>query len=288
MQVDARIVFQQFQHLGGAMRGQVVHDAVQIKVGWRLVHQVPQERHEVHGARRVRHPPGHPAIMHVQASEQHHRAVAFVLELPAFGPTRPGRQGGIDPSFGLNRGLLVHRPHHRIRRRVQIQTAHISRFLPEIGVMAGHPRPCLPRFQIQSLTDPPDLRRRDRHPGSGHRLRQRLHRPASRMIRRRFGHRLYQQQHIIMAIHIRPARAFLIVQTGQSVLAVPAPPHRHLVVMHVHHHTDLTVRHPIGGQQHDPGPLRDPGLNRRRASPTLQHLTVTSTKFQRGKSHTPS
>ena len=57
-----------------------------------------------------------------------------------------------------------------------------------------------------------------------------------------------------MVIHTRPARPFLVVEPAHTELAVAATPHRHLVVVHPDDVADLPVRHPFGGQQHDPGP----------------------------------
>jgi len=43
---------------------------------------------------------------------------------------------------------------------------------------------------------------------------------------------------------------------------------------------DLGVRHPLGGQQHDPGPLREPGPQRERTHQAPQLLLVTIAKHQ--------
>ena len=57
---------------------------------------------------------------------------------------------------------------------------------------------------------------------------------------------------------------------GLSVAPDPLTPDADLVEVHADELADLAVRHAIRGQQDDPGPLRDPRLNRVRAHTALQ------------------
>ena len=58
----------------------------------------------------------------------------------------------------------------------------------------------------------------------------------------------------------RPERS-LIVQPFHPG-GIPVPPANHRRPRHPDPLGDLGVRHPIGGQQHDPGPLRQTGTDR--------------------------
>ena len=63
---------------------------------------------------------------------------------------------------------------------------------------------------------------------------------------------------------------------------VPRPPADHRRARHPDLTGDLGVRQPLGRQQHDPRPLRQPGLSRRRTQQRRQPRLVTGTQNQRG------
>jgi hypothetical protein len=114
-----------------------------------------------------------------------------------------------------------------------------------------------------------------------HHLSEGFHRPPCRPIRRRLGHRLDQQQHVVVVIDTRPPRTFLVTQTDHTELAVAASPHRDLVVVHVDDLTDVPVGAALGGEQHDPGPLGEACLDRSSPAPRLQHRSITRSQIQR-------
>lgn len=105
---------------------------------------------------------------------------------------------------------------HRVDRRIEIQATDIGGLLPEVRVVAGHPRLGLPRLEIQRFAQPPDLRRRDPHTLFVQPAGQRLHGPADGVVGRRFRHRLDHQQHIVMAIDRHPARPVPVGQARQA------------------------------------------------------------------------
>ena len=102
----------------------------------------------------VTHPATSPSWT-FEPGEEHPGAVAVIAVVPSRRGPRPGRLRRVDPRLGLDPGLLVHRPHHGVGGRVQVEAAHVRGFLPEVGVVAGHPRLDLPRLEIQARADPP-------------------------------------------------------------------------------------------------------------------------------------
>ncbi len=229
--------------------------------------------------------------MDVEGGEQAGGAVAAILELLAHrDPRHPlvaVAAGGdrwacrVDPALGLDPGLLIDRPHQGVVGRVQVETADVTGLLPELGVVAGHPRLHLPWFEIKGAADPPRLRRRDRHSLFGHPGRQGVHRPARCRIRRIFGHGLDEQQHVVVAVRRRSTRAVTVQQAGQPISREPLTPDADLVEMHADALTDRPVRHPIGGQQHDAGPLRHPRLDGVRTHTALQLDALLIADLQR-------
>jgi hypothetical protein len=114
-------------------------DAVQVEPDRCLGHQVAEEVNEVVTAGRVGDPAGDGALVDAQPGREHGGAVAAVLELLAGREARDGRPRGVDAALGLDAGLFVDRPHHRVLGRVEGQPAHVPRLLPEVGVVAGRP-----------------------------------------------------------------------------------------------------------------------------------------------------
>jgi len=119
----------------------------------------------------------------------------------------------------------------------------------------------------------------------GHCLSERFHRPARRVVGWRLGHQLHQQQHVIMVIYGRAAGTLQVIQPGQIERLVPFPSHRDLVVMEIHPSRDLTIRHTITRQQHDPRPLRDLRFDSPSTRPSFQDRSITTTQFQPRKTH---
>ena len=95
--------------------------------------------------------------MDVESGEKGSSTVAAVFELLTLHHAGPWRLGGVDTAFGLHPGFLVHREHQAIIGRIQIESADVGGFLPEVGVVRSQPRPGLPGFEVEVVEDPPDL-----------------------------------------------------------------------------------------------------------------------------------
>lgn len=204
-----------------------------------------------------------------------------VLELAAGGGAGHGRQRRVHPALGLHPRLLVDRPNDHVFRGIQVQTAHVAGLLPEVGIVARHPGLDLPRLEVERPADAPHLRRRDGHPMGVHHLGESVHGPTRRPVRRRLGHRLDHQQHVVVVIYARPSRPFLIAQPGEAELGIARPPQPDLVVMHPDNLTDRPVRLAIGCEQHNARPFRRARLHGRRPHPTLQDCSVATAQLQR-------
>jgi len=79
----------------------------------------------------------------------------------------------------------------------------------------------------------------------------------------------------------RPTRTLLIVQTLHPRANVAIPPGNHRGPRHPNQLSNLGVGHPVRGQQHNPGPLRQTRPDRTRPRPRLQQLTITRSQAQR-------
>ena len=213
------------------------------------------------------------------------RAVSLVLELAPAGDAGDGGLGGIDPGLGLHARLLVHAPDDGVLRRVQVQPADVAGLFPEVWVVTRHLGLDLPGFQIERPTDAPALRGRDRHAVGGHLSGEGFHRPTRRVVRRRLGDELHQQQHVVMAIDAGTPRSFDVVETGQAELDITLTPEADLVVVQVDDLADLTVGAAVGGQQDDARSLRRPCFDRARTCPRLENRTVTLAELQGRESH---
>jgi len=66
----------------------------------------------------------------------------------------------------------------------------------------------------------------------------------------------------------------VILKTGQSALGVAPPPGDHRRLGAADPRGDLLARHPVGGQQHNPGPLDHPGRRALASRPPLQLPTI--------------
>src|SRR5487761_2036283 len=168
---------------------------------------------------------------------------------------------------------------------MEVEATDVGRLLPEVGVVAGHPRLHLPGLQVEGFADPPGLRGRDGHTVVGHGLGQGVHGPTGSTVRRVLGDQLYQQEHVVMVVDDRASRPLLVFQTGQSELLVAGAPHPDLVVVEVAQLADGPVGLTVGGEQDDPRPFCRPGLDGVRPEPGLELGPVTSSELQWRKSH---
>ena len=74
---------------------------------------------------------------HIQRCEQLRGAVPFVVMRSPGDLDRPHGQLRLTAVQRLHLRLLIHAEHHRIVRRVGVQTHHVDEFLPELGIV-GH------------------------------------------------------------------------------------------------------------------------------------------------------
>jgi hypothetical protein len=93
----------------------------------------------------------------------------------------------------------------------------------------------------------------------------------------RRGHRRGQDlaRHLISQHPPRAARARRVLQPGQPGLGVLAAPLDHCRLGAARPLGDLRAGQPVGGQQHDPGPLHHPGRDSLRPGPSLQLRPVS-------------
>ena len=82
--------------------------------------------------------------------------------------------------------------------------------------------------------------------------------------------------------HRRTTRAVQIAQRRYPAGLIPVAPLNHRRTRNPDPATDFRVRHPLGGQQHDPRPLRQPRLHRRGTRQRTQPRLITDTKNKRG------
>src|SRR3954465_15021710 len=75
----------------------------------------------------AQHLPG----VHVQGGHQAGGAVSDVFEFPPRHASRRGRRGGVFAAARGDRGLLIHRQHQGVVRRIEVEPAHVHRPLPK-------------------------------------------------------------------------------------------------------------------------------------------------------------
>ena len=219
-----------------------------------------------------------PAGGHLQRGEQRGGAVADVVVGLLLRHPRQDRQDRRGPVQGLDLRFLIDAEHHGLLRRVQIQPDHVADLRVELGVGGELERLDPPRLQLPLAPDPRHRGERDpqlgaQQPGRPVRHPQMGRRPA---VVGQGGH------HDVDLVDLRrPPAARLIVQGGDPAGVVAGPPVHHRRPRRPGPPRDLRVRQPLGGQQHDPRPLRQPGPDRARPHHPLQPRTITLTQDQR-------
>ena len=79
---------------------------------------------------------------------------------------------------------------------------------------------------------------------------------------------------------MRATGPLVVVQSRQPELFVAAPPPGHVVVVKIDELADLSVGHPVGGQQDDPCPFGDAGLHGASPSPGLQYNSIAASQLE--------
>lgn len=99
----------------------------------------------------------------VQGREQVNGAVPHIVETPPPRHSRDHRQHRRGPLKGLDPRFLVHREHHRVRRRGEIETDDVTDLVDQERVWRDPEGLGPPRLQAKGVPDPQHTRRRDPH-----------------------------------------------------------------------------------------------------------------------------
>ena len=240
------------------MTGAVVHHQVDLQLGRDPLVDALQETNEVGGrVRRGILGGEHLPRGHVERSEQGvEHPVTHVLRLPPGPLARHRRAARTGRGASRDVLLLVHRQHQGVIGRVQIQPAHLRSALQNSGlsVRVIHERTRC-GLMSKSARIRPICDAEISIPSLGQALRQLSVRPMAGRIGRHRGRRGHDLDPLVMAIHPRPTRPLLILQTGQAPLDETSPPHPHELLTDPNPLGDLAARHPLRRQQDDPGPL---------------------------------
>ena len=138
VQVNLRMSIQKIVDLPRLMGREIVGNHVDLFSAWLVDNDVRQERHKLR--RRVSHGrlAEHFACLGVERRVQGQRAVPEILKPVPLGASRREWQHRILAVQRLDRGLLIHTEHRRMRRRVQIQPNDVGGLLLKIRVVARH------------------------------------------------------------------------------------------------------------------------------------------------------
>ena len=152
-------------------------------------------------------------------------------------------------------GFLVQAENDGLVRWVHVKPHYVDQFLFKTLVVGQLERLHPVGLDAPLPPDPRDRRERDpelggQEPGRPVRDPEALRRPP--VIGQRRDH------DVGLVDPRRAARAGLVVQRGDAALEIAVPPADHRRARHPGRPGDLRVRDPVGGQQHDPGPLRQP------------------------------
>ncbi len=208
--------------------------------------------------------PGHLPGRDLQRGEQRGGAVTDVVVGALLGVPGLHRQHLLGSVQRLHLGLLVDTQHDRVLRRGEVEPDHVGDLRDQLGVGGELERLRLPRLDAVVLPRLGDRDVADLQPGGEQPARPVRH---SQTLRWRRQRGLHDPPRIHRA---GPARPVLIDQPGQTTVAVPVAPQVHRRPRHPDQLRDLHVRRPVRGQQHDPGPRRQPGRDRRRPSQPQQ------------------
>ena len=177
------------------------------------------------------------------------------------GPQRQDRRG---PVQGLDLRFLVHGQHDCLLRRVQVEADDVADLRLQLRVGGELERLPPPRLQPPLPPDPGHPHIRDAQLAG-----QQPGRPVRdpQLARRRLQRRQHDRDLIDLR---RPARLRPVLQPPDPLRGIPLLPRDHRRLRHPGPGHDLIRPGAVTGQQHDPGPLRQPGRHRRRPQPPRQ------------------
>ncbi len=186
------------------------------------------------------------------------------------GTQRQDRRGRVQ---GLDLGLFIHAEHHRVLGRVQVEPDDVADLGFQLRVGGelerldppGLQAPLLPHLADGEIAD---AQLAGQQPG----------RPVRHPEPLRWG--LQGRGHHLGLIHRpRPTRLRPILQAPHALGGIAPLPADHRGLGHPDPGRDLVRPDPVTGQQHDPGPLRQPRPDRARPRPRQEHLTVPGRHF---------
>ncbi|SDZ20394.1 hypothetical protein SAMN05660209_05019 [Geodermatophilus africanus] len=209
---------------------------------------------------------------HLQRREQRRGAVSDVVEAGRLRVPGPDRQHRRGPLQGLQLRLFIHAEHHRLLRRMQVEPDDVTDLALQLRVGGELERLRPPGLHAEAVPDPRHRGVRDRRALAGQRRGQQPRGPVGgAVLGRRLGQG--QLQHPVperLGQRGGLARPRQVGQPGQAGLGVAAPPGDHCRLSAPDDRGDLLARQPLGGQQHDPGPLHLSGRRPLGPCPPLQ------------------
>jgi len=198
-----------------------------------------------------------------------------------FGNALAQRQDRLGPVQGLDLRFLVDTDHHRAGGRVQVEPDHVAQLGLQLRIGGELERLDPVGLDVPFAPDPRHRGERDPQP-IGHQPR----RPVrDTQMGGRFS--LVRQrlcEHGDLVDHRRTPRAGIVIEPLDARLRIAAPPLEHRRPRGAGPLGDIGVGNPLGGQQHDPRPRRQPRPHRRCPGQHLQPTPVTVTQFQ-GSGH---
>ncbi len=138
MHVNATMVEQERLHQRRLVAADVVADDVDLAAAGLAGDDVLEEGDELLAGMAGSGLAEHFAGAGIERGEQAQRAVALVFEAMALGASGRQRQHPVLAVERLDRRLLVHAEHGRVRRRVQVEADHVGRLGLEVRVVGDH------------------------------------------------------------------------------------------------------------------------------------------------------
>jgi len=206
-------------HLGMLVGGIVVNDEMNVELGRRLVVNDPQEGEKLLMAMTLAAFADHLAGGHIEGGEQRRGSVTHIVMGVAFDIAQSHRQRGLRTIERLYLALLIHTQHHRVVRRIEVKTGHITNLLDEERV-AGQLKG-VAQMRLDPEQGKPALHGALRHALG---LRHQAHAQSAGVVGLVLQGAVDELRHLVIIIGARPSRAKLVMQSLNASLQEPAPP----------------------------------------------------------------
>ena len=152
VQVNVPMSFQKILDLPRLMGREVVGNYMDLLAAPLIDDNVRQEGHKLRRRVSCGRLAQHLAGLGVEGRLERQRAVPEVLKAVPFGASRRERQHRIFPVECLDRCLLIHREHRRMRRSVQIQPNDIGGLALKVWIVGGHV--AIQPLRLEAVLDP--------------------------------------------------------------------------------------------------------------------------------------